>query len=153
MKSSDLIIYKKAESLLNDVYPVLRAFPKSEKFSLCQEIKQAFYALLRNIMLANNIKARKRMYQEEVDAYGFKIWTTHKKVRDQSKRAMKRRIKAMDRKVKEGSLTVSEVKQAVNSWLGHARHSNSYNLAKKIFTPYPYIKVEGDEYFGKRRFN
>ncbi|WP_110113280.1 reverse transcriptase domain-containing protein [Bacillus sp. CGMCC 1.16541] len=88
-----------------------------------------------------------------VNAYGFKIWTTHKKVRDQSKRAMKRRIKAMDRKVKGGSLTVSEVKQAVDSWMGHARHSNSYNLAKKIFAPYPYIKVEGDEYFGKRRFN
>ncbi len=68
-KATDLIIYKKAETLLNEVYPILRAFPKSEKFAICQEIKQAFYALLRNIMLANNIKARKRIYQEEADAY------------------------------------------------------------------------------------
>lgn len=89
--------------------------------------------------------------KQGVNAYGFKIWTTHRKVRDQSKRAMKRRIKAMDRKLKEGLLTEKEVKQAVDSWLGHARHSNSYNLAKKIFAPYPYINVEGEMKFGERR--
>ncbi|MGG3987535.1 reverse transcriptase domain-containing protein [Bacillus smithii] len=88
-----------------------------------------------------------------VNAYGFKIWTTHRKVRDQSKRAMKRRIKAMDRKLQNGEMTLKEVKQAVDSWLGHARHSNSYNLAKKIFAPYPYINVEGEMKFGERRFN
>lgn len=84
-----------------------------------------------------------------VNAYGFKIWTTHRKVRDQSKRAMKRRIKAMDIKLKAGELTEKEVLQAVNAWLGHARHSNSYNLMKKIFAPYPYIKIEGTDKFGK----
>ena len=68
IKGNELIIYKKAEGLLNDVYPVLRNFPKAEKFALCQEIKQTFYVLLRYIMLANNVKARRRMYQEEVDA-------------------------------------------------------------------------------------
>lgn len=67
-KSTDLIIYKKTETLLNDVYPVLKNFPKSEKFALCQEIKQAFYALLRSIMLANNIKHKRRLFQEEADA-------------------------------------------------------------------------------------
>lgn len=69
MKSADLVIYKKTETLLNDVYNVLRNFPKAEKFCLCQEIKQAFYAMLRNITLANNIKSKRRMYQEETDGY------------------------------------------------------------------------------------
>lgn len=88
--------------------------------------------------------------EQGVNAYGFKIYTTHKKVRDQSKRAMKRRIKAMDRKLRNNELELHDVKQAVNSWLGHARHSNSFLLAKKIFAPYPYIKVEGNDYFGNR---
>ena len=57
----------------------------------------------------------------------------------------------MDRKLKDGLLTEKEVKQAVDSWLGHARHSNSYNLAKKIFAPYQYINVEGEMKFGERR--
>lgn len=68
-KSNDLLLYKKAEHLLLQIYPMLLNFPKSEKFALCQEIKQAFYALLRNILLANNVRSKRRMYQEEVDAY------------------------------------------------------------------------------------
>lgn len=88
-----------------------------------------------------------------VNAYGYKIWSTHMLVRDQSKRGAKRRIKSMDEKMRAGEIELAEVQQSVNSWLGHARHSNSYNLAKKIYAKYPYIEVEGNEYFGKRRLN
>lgn len=104
-------------------------------------------------MKANPKKTQIFPLKQGVNAYGFKIWTTHRLLRDQSKRAMKRRIKAMDRKMKEGLLTEKEVQQAVSSWLGHARHGQCFNLAKKIFANYPYIKIEGDEGFGKRRFN
>lgn len=69
MKSADLVIYKKAEGLLDFIYPMVTNFPKAEKFALSQEIKQAAYALLRNIMLANNMRHKRRMYQEEIDAY------------------------------------------------------------------------------------
>lgn len=63
---------------------------------------------------------------------------------------MKRRIKAMDRKIQNGELTEKYVQNCINSWLGHARHSNSYNLSKKIFDKYEYIQVESDKYkFGK----
>lgn len=49
-----LVLQKKTEVLLNkEVYPALQKFPKAEKFSLCQEIKQTFYRILRNTMLAN----------------------------------------------------------------------------------------------------
>lgn len=88
-----------------------------------------------------------------INAYGFKIWTTHMKVRDDSKKRMKRKIKKMDEKMKNGEMAVEDVRQSVNSWIGHARHSNSYNLCKRIFEPYPYIKVEGNEKFGKRRLS
>lgn len=89
--------------------------------------------------------------RQGINTLGFKIYTDHKLVRDQSKRAMKRRIKAMDRKLKEGLIDEKAVQQSVNSWLGHARHSNSYNLANKIFAKYPYVKVEDKNWkFGKR---
>lgn len=65
---NDLLVYKKAEVLLNEVYPVVTNFPKAEKYALCQEIKQTFYELLKYIVLANNIKVKRRMYQEEADA-------------------------------------------------------------------------------------
>lgn len=101
--------------------------------------------------LQTNSKTRIFPIAQGVNAYGFKIFTTHKLVRDTSKAAMKRRIKAMDRKVQNGEMTEKEVQQSVNSWLGHARHSNSYNLSKKIFDKYKYIEIEKENFkFGQK---
>lgn len=89
--------------------------------------------------------------EQGVNAYGFKIHTTHRMVRNSSKAAMKRRIKAMDTKLKAGELSKAKVQQSVDSWLGHARHSNSFNLCKKIFGKYRYIKIEHPRYrFGDK---
>lgn len=101
-------------------------------------------------MVANSKKSQIFPLAQGVNAYGYKVWTTHKLVRNDSKKRAKRRIKAMDRKMKAGIIEQAEVTQSVNSWLGHARHSNSYNLVKKIYRKYPYITIEGDEKFGNR---
>lgn len=66
---SELLVYKKTEVLLNQVYPILKNFPKAEKYGLSQEIKQAFYGLLKAIILANNVRSRRREYQSEADGY------------------------------------------------------------------------------------
>lgn len=106
--------------------------------------------LKEHLQLDTNEQTQIFPLEQGVNAYGYKIWTTHKMVRNQSKRKMKRRIKSMDAKLKNGELELGYVQQCVNSWLGHARHSNSYNLCKKIFKDYPYIQVESDKYkFGE----
>lgn len=69
MSSNDLLVYKKTEVLLNEVYPILKNFPTSEKYGLSLEIKQAFFQLLKYITLANNVKNKRRIYQEEADAH------------------------------------------------------------------------------------
>ena len=101
-------------------------------------------------MAANPKKSQIFPLDQGVNAYGYKIWTSHRLVRNDSKKKAKRRIKAMDKKLSAGIIEQSEVTQSVNSWLGHTRHSNSYNLVKKIYKNYPYIKIEGDERFGNR---
>lgn len=64
-----LILQKKTEVLLNkEVYPLLMKFPRAEKFALCQEIKQAFYRILRNTMMANTLKKSRQNYYSLVDA-------------------------------------------------------------------------------------
>lgn len=64
-----LILQKKTEVLLNkEIYPMLQKFPRAEKFALCQEIKQAFYRVIRNTMLANNIPRERLHYFHQVDA-------------------------------------------------------------------------------------
>lgn len=64
------ILQKKAEIFLNlKVYPLLKNFPVSEKFTLCQEIKQANYRVIRNTMMYSSLKAPSRIdYLRTVDA-------------------------------------------------------------------------------------
>ena len=96
-----------------------------------------------NRHLDTNKKTKIFYMRQGVNAYGFKIKATHMMLRTESKRREKRRIKAMVRKMKEGRITRAAVVQAVNSWLGFARWASAYNLAKKIFAPYRFIKTEG----------
>lgn len=63
-----LILQKKLEVFINFTYPILKNFPRAEKFALCQEIKQSCYRALKNIMLANNTKYNKKGYLQESDA-------------------------------------------------------------------------------------
>ena len=103
------------------------------------------------LRLQLNTKTRIFPAEQGVNAYGFKIHATHTQVRSGSKADMKRRIKAMDRKYKAGEITFKPIQHSVNSWLGHARHSNSFNLATKIFAPYEYINVKHKKYrFGDK---
>lgn len=105
-----------------------------------------------HLHLQLNEKTKLFPLRQGVNTLGFKIHTTHRKVRDSSKRAMKRRIRKMNEKRMQGKMEEKEIQQAVNSWLGHARHSNSYFLCKKIFKPYPYIRIEDLKWkFGERR--
>lgn len=104
--------------------------------------------LREKLHLETNQKTKVFYVRQGVNAYGFKIKRTHLELRTDSKRRAKRRIKAMERKRKEGKLTRAEVIQSVNSFLGFARWACAYNLAKKIYGPYRYIKVEGELPYG-----
>lgn len=98
--------------------------------------------------LETNQKTKIFYVRQGVNAYGFKIKATHLEIRTESKRRAKRRIKKMVKKLKEGTITRAAIIQAVNSWLGFARWACAYNLAKKIYSPYRFIKTEGELPYG-----
>ena len=127
---------------------VLMVPTKEEAAQLLEQIERF---LRERLHLELNTKTRIFPGAQGVNAYGFKIHATHKHVRNDSKAAMKRKIKAMDRKYKAGEISLKDVERSVNSWLGHARHSNSFNLAKKIFAPFDYVRVRHKKYrFGDK---
>ncbi len=51
------------------VYPRLKNYPKSEKFSLCQNIKDNFFNLIKCISLGNSVKSKRMQYLQEADGY------------------------------------------------------------------------------------
>jgi len=65
----DLTVYTKTESLLYRLYPVLANYPKSEKFALCQQIKDCIYNILKCISLGNSVKSKRMAYLQEADGY------------------------------------------------------------------------------------
>lgn len=99
--------------------------------------------LKERLHLETNKKTKIFFVRQGVNAFGYKIKATHMLVRTESKRREKRRIKAMIEKLKAGKISRKYVVQNVNSWLGFARWASAYNLAKKIFGPYRFIKTEG----------
>ena len=65
----ELVVQKKTEQLLYKVYPRLVNFPKSEKFSLCQRIKEAFFDIMKYIAMGNAVKSKRKTYLQEADAH------------------------------------------------------------------------------------
>lgn len=143
--NDDVVIVVPPKTKITDGKEIIEV----EALDVAKEILEKMKVYLHERLgLKTNNKTKIFPLPQGVNAFGYKIYTTHKLIRDQSKRGMKRRIKAMDEKLREGVKELEEVAQEVGSWLGHARHSNSYNLCKKIFKKYSYIKVEGEIYFG-----
>lgn len=69
MRSTDLLIYQKTESLYADCEPVLKNFPKYERLNLFFKINDTFDSLLSSIILANEVMHFRKKYQSEIDGY------------------------------------------------------------------------------------
>lgn len=65
-----------------------------------------------------------------IDFVGYKHRATHKKVRCDSIKRIKKTI----RKYQRGDITKERLQKSIASWTGHAGHADSYNLRKKIVT-------------------
>lgn len=110
-----LILQKKTEVLFNkEVYPVLKKYPKSEKFALCQEIKQAFYRVIRNTMLANNIKRDKIYYLQQVDADLKLLLVLFSISREQKYITEKKCLQLQERVAELGRITGGLMKATLN---------------------------------------
>lgn len=64
---------------------------------------------------------------------GFRIWKTHRLLREQSKNKMKRKLKSFQKLYAKNKIETSYIIACINSWLGHAKHCNSYHLVNKMF--------------------
>ena len=74
-----------------------------------------------------------------VNAYGFKIYRTHRLLRDDSKRRIKRKAKKMRRLIAEGLMTAEKAEQILNSWQGHAKQGCNYNFIQRLLQRNDYI--------------
>ncbi|MDL2220828.1 RNA-directed DNA polymerase [Eubacteriales bacterium OttesenSCG-928-N14] len=73
-----------------------------------------------------------------VDYLGFHLYLTDtgqvvRKLRQNSKKNMKRRLEVYKRQYAEGVLDVADVNQRLACWVGHAKHGHTWHLRKEIY--------------------
>ena len=73
-----------------------------------------------------------------LDFLGYRLYPTHRLLRKCSIKRIKKNLKKYRQAIDDGTMTVLDASRKLQSWIGHARHANSYALRKKLLTqPYP----------------
>ena len=112
-----------------------------------KEIRDSITVFLENKLNLDANKDKTKIFpiNQGINAVGFKIHTTHRLLRNDSKKKIKRKAKKMKHLIEEGNMTVEKAEQILNSWLGHAKHGNSYNFIKRLIerSDYIYINSKG----------
>ena len=92
-----------------------------EKAKIILEDSRIFLKDKLNLELNTN-KSKYGPVKNCVNAFGYKIWVTHRKLRKRSKNTLKDILKEKDQDTRTKRLS---------SWLGHASKANSYNFIKR----------------------
>ncbi len=111
-----------------------------------QKAKKEFIDFLneRLKMEHNTQKTQVFPINQGVNAYGFKVYRTHRLLRNDSKKTIKRKIKKMPRLISKGKMSITTANTMLASWSGHAKHASSRNFIQSILDRRPYIKLEND---------
>lgn len=96
-------------------------------------------------LVANPKKTQIFPINQGVNAYGFKIYRSHRLLRDDSKKKLKRKIKKMPGLIAQNKMTVDKANQMLGSWSGHAKYADSLNFLQSIVDKRPYIALDGSQ--------
>ena len=99
----------------------------------CIQIKKSIEDFLwNNLNLELNSKSRYYPNSMGVNFCGYRIFPTHRLLRNSSKSKIKRKIKKWNKQFHNNTIEFTLVLQSLNSWIAHSSHCNSYKLQKKI---------------------
>lgn len=99
----------------------------------------------------NSNKSKIFPINQGVNAIGYKIYTTHRLLRNSSKKKIKRKIKAMPKLIMDGKMNIQKAEQILNSWLGHSSHSNSHHFIGKLVSKYDFLYLTDNGVFKVNR--
>lgn len=107
---------------------VLLVKTKEEAKEIFVKIKKFLWE---NLNLELNHKSKYYPSSMGMDFCGYRVYYTHRLVRNRSKNAMKKRIKKWNYLSETGQqLDKKLISQSISSWKGHIKHASSYNLYK-----------------------
>lgn len=112
----------------------------------CKKIKQEIEKFIKErLELELNDKSRYYPASQGVNFCGFRIWPTHRLLRTNSKKKIKRKVKKWNKLWEENKLDYSIVLPSLQSWLGHAKHCNSYHITQKVLNSAKFLYHENEK--------
>lgn len=107
-----------------------------DKAHLHEIRRQAEEFLMNRLRLRTNAKTQvfpvSSISGRALDFLGYRIWTTHRKIRKSSVRRIVSTLKRLKRAFVSGSIPLSRVGDSIRSWLAHCRHANSATVVRQI---------------------
>lgn len=109
----------------------------------CKKVKMQVESFLKtNLLLELNEKSRYYPNKMGVNFCGYRIFLDYRKLRNSSKKKIKKSVKRWNYLYKNQKLDILKALQSLNSWRGHASHCNSYRLQQKILSSCEFIYME-----------
>ncbi len=106
----------------------------------CKKTKQLIEEFLnKNLDLKLNCKTSYFKHKQGLSFCGYRIFVNKIILKNANKKKIYKRIKEWNRLYREHNLNTIEAVKSLNSWLGHASHSNSYLYTKKIINKCDWI--------------
>lgn len=68
-----------------------------------------------------------------LDFLGYRIYSTHRLLRKCTVKRIKTKLKKYRKQYADGDINLSDIKQNIQSWIGHASHADAYNLRCALF--------------------
>lgn len=62
---------------------------------------------------------------------GYHLWPDRRRLRKASLKRFKRRVRHLEKKAKDGSLTTKQAREQLHSWVAHARHGDALPAIRK----------------------
>jgi len=80
-----------------------------------------------------------------VDFLGYRIWPSHRLLRKANVRRVKRKFRKHARLYSQGLMSLETIRPGIASWLGHAKHADTWCLRKRIFDDLTFSRLSDYE--------
>ncbi|MFG6320020.1 MAG: reverse transcriptase/maturase family protein [Clostridia bacterium] len=88
--------------------------------------------LKEHLHLELNAKSRYYPAKMGINFCGYRIFTTHRLLRNSSKTKIKNNVKKWNKSYEKNNLNIKHALLSINAWIGHSSHCNSYKFQQKI---------------------
>lgn len=71
---------------------------------------------------------------------GYRIFPTHRRLKKDNIKRFVKRMKSFQQQYKSGEIDWQSINQSVQSWIGHAKHADTFHLRENLFNRFVFVK-------------